>query len=283
MDFFDPEKVLANIKIKSNVDTNLRENTNQHLVKCKKCNDCGIYMEGEFAVPCTCIAQSSLDKKFKNCQIPRSMLAHSFENFNFKYYSAQIKEPNSKRSYLEIAKKTYRYAQEFAFDFVKGEIKEGLFIQGPIGSGKTFLACCIANHIIRRSNKAVLFVVVPDLLEKIKASYSNASNYTEYSLVEAASEVPLLIMDDLGAHNYTEWTKNKIYNIINYRVNNELPTIITTNLDLSGELSKLLGERTVSRIEQMCYPLWLIREFDIREVIRQEKINQHISGLRNGS
>lgn len=249
-------------------------------VKCGKCNDHGIYMNGEFALPCSCVTKKSLDKKFLNCQIPKAMLNHSFSNFNFNYYSDKIKEPLSQRSYLEIARKTFRYAQEFAVEFVKGQVKEGLLIQGPVGSGKTFLACGIANYIINHCDKAILFVVVPDLLEKIKASYSNTSGYTEFSLVESACEVPLLIMDDLGAHNYTDWTRNKIYNIINYRVNNELPTVITTNLELSGDLTKLLGERTVSRLEQMCYPLWLEREYDIREVIRQEKINQHISGLR---
>lgn len=277
MDFFDPETVLTNLK-NSNRSAG---NGNQSIKKaeCKKCNDRGIYMEGEFAVPCACVKRKLLEIKFKNCQIPKAMFNHSFTNFNFKYYSSVIKEPLSKRTYLEIAQKTYQYAQEFARDFVKGSAREGLLIQGQVGSGKTFLACCIANYVLQHSDQAVLFVVVPDLLEKIKASYSHASQYTEYSLVESACEVPLLIMDDLGAHSYTEWTRNKIYNIINYRLNHELPTIITTNLFLAGDLTELIGERTVSRIEQMCRPLWLERERDIREVLREEKAGQN-SGLR---
>ncbi|AEF94019.1 AAA ATPase [Desulfotomaculum nigrificans CO-1-SRB] len=278
MDFFDPIKVLNNMqsKLKSRDYAN-KENRD---VACPKCSDRGIYMEGDFAVPCQCVKQRALTKKFERCQIPQAMLNNSFDNFKFKYYSASLKEPLSQRTYLEIAQKTYRYAFDFAKAFVNDRVKEGLLIQGPVGSGKTFLACCIANYVLQNCEKAVLFVIVPELLEKIKASYSSTSEFTEYSLLETASEVPLLIMDDLGAHNYTEWTRNKIYNIINYRVNHELPTIITTNLDLSGDLSKLLGDRTVSRIEQMCYPLWLEREYDIREVIRQEKIAQHIAGLR---
>lgn len=276
MDFFDPERVLKQLANKRQPEKKAPSVT----VQCKKCEDRGLYMEGDYAVPCSCVQRKALENKFKNCQIPKSMLKHTFNNFKLTYYSSTLKEPLSQRTYLEIAQRTLQYAKDFAKNFVQGDPKEGLLIQGPVGSGKTFLACCIANYVLRNSDKAVLFVIVPDLLERIKASYSNAGNYTEYSLVEAACEVPLLIMDDLGAHNYTEWTKNKIYNIINYRVNQELPTIITTNLDLSDDLVKLVGERTVSRIEQMCYPLWLEREHDIREVIRQEKINQHISGLR---
>lgn len=276
MELFDPLRALNHIARSQKPG----KVTEMDTVKCEKCLDRGIYMDGYFAVPCTCVERKSLEHKFKNCQVPKAMLDHSFNKFNFKYYSTVMKEPLSQRTYHEIAQKTFRYAEEFAGAFVKGEEKEGLLIQGPVGSGKTFLACCIANYILQHSEKAVLFVIVPDLLEKIKASYSNHGQYTEYTLVEKASEVPLLIMDDLGAHNYTDWTQNKIYNIINHRVNNELPTVITTNLDLSGDLTRLLGERTVSRIEQMCYPVWLEREYNIREVIRQEKINQHITGLR---
>ncbi|SHK66131.1 ATP-binding protein [Desulforamulus aeronauticus] len=277
MDFFDPEKILKQM---SNRWSRQDDNVEIKSIQCEKCEDRGLYMEGEFAVPCICVQRKALENKFRNCQIPKSMLKHSFNNFKLSYYSPTVKEPLSKRTYLEIAQRTLHYAEDFAKAFVEGDVREGLLLQGQVGSGKTFLACCIANYVLQNSDKAVLFVIVPDLLEKIKASYSNVGNYTEYSLVEAACEVPLLIMDDLGAHNYTEWTKNKIYNIINHRVNQELPTIITTNLDVSDDLVKLVGERTVSRIEQMCYPLWLEREYDIREVIRQEKINQHISGLR---
>ncbi|AEG60104.1 ATP-binding protein [Desulforamulus ruminis] len=276
MEFFDP---LGILKQMTGTGTKANAESDKKTVECAKCQDRGIYMEGDFAVPCSCMAQKSLANKFKNCQIPKAMLGHSFDRFNFKYYSNSLKEPNSQRTYLEIAQKTFHYAREFARSFIRGEETEGLLIQGPVGSGKTFLACCIANFILQNCEKPILFIIVPDLLEKIKASYANPAYLAEHILVEAASEVPLLIMDDLGAHNYTEWTQNKIYNIINYRVNNQLPTVITTNLDLSGDLTKLLGERTVSRIEQMCYPLWLEREYNIREVIRQEKIAKHITGL----
>lgn len=271
MDYFNPKKIVKDLLKKQK--SNIIEQTMAKF-ECNRCQDRGIYMEGEFAVPCQCVKRKALENKFKNCQIPKSMLKHSFSNFKFNYYSNTIKEPLSKRTYLEIAQKTYQYAQEFARDFVKGKAYEGLLLQGPVGSGKTFLACCIVNHVLRNSDTEVLFVIVPDLLEKIKATYSNAGEYTEYSLVEAACEAPLLVMDDLGAHSYTDWTKNKLYNIINYRVNHELPTIITTNLFLAGDLTSLIGERTVSRIEQMCRPLWLERKRDIREILREEKAVQ---------
>jgi len=83
--------------------------------------------------------------------------------------------------------------------------------------------------------------------------------------------VPLLILDDLGAHNYTDWTRNKLFSIINYRLNYMLPTIITTNINLE-DLEHFLGERTTSRIIHMCHPYRLLVEVDIRvQLVSQGK------------
>ena len=133
-----------------------------------------------------------------------------------------------------------------------------------MGSGKTFLACCIANSLLAR-NKALLFAVVPDLLDQIKATYdtNKSKSVTESQLLDTAREVPLLILDDLGAHNYTDWTRNKIFSIINYRLNYLLPTVITSNINLE-DLEEHLGERTTSRILQMCRPYRLLVDVDIR-------------------
>jgi len=77
-------------------------------------------------------------------------------------------------------------------------------------------------------------------------------------------------VDDLGAHNYTDWAKNKLYTIINYRLNNRLPTLITSNLDLN-DLEQYLGQRTTSRIIQMCKFYRLLVETDIRMLMRRER------------
>src|SRR5690606_27907594 len=111
-----------------------------------------------------------------------------------------------------------------------------------------FLACAIANYVLSKG-KPVLFTVVPDLLDQIKATYDRSPlvDSDELAILEGARTVDLLILDDLGAHNYTQWTVNKIYSILNYRVNHQLPVVITTNLSLD-ELDIYLGERTTSRI-----------------------------------
>jgi DNA replication protein DnaC len=88
--------------------------------------------------------------------------------------------------------------------------------------------------------------------------------------VERARQAPLLVLDDLGAHNYTDWTRNKIYSIINYRLNHRLPVVATTNISPEN-LEGYLGERTTSRLLEMCRPYRLLVDLDIRAVQRKEK------------
>jgi len=89
-------------------------------------------------------------------------------------------------------------------------------------------------------------------------------------LMESARQTPLLILDDLGVNNYTEWSKNKIYSIVNYRLNHQLPVIVTTNIT-PEDLEEYLGERTTSRLLEMCKPYRLLVDMDIRTVRRREK------------
>jgi DNA replication protein DnaC len=100
------------------------------------------------------------------------------------------------------------------------------------------------------------------MLDELRASYSKNTT-SEIDLLDIARTVPVLILDDLGAHNYTEWTKNRIYSILNFRMNEQLPTVITSNLDFA-DMEAYLGDRTCSRLLQMCRAFRLTVEQDIR-------------------
>ncbi len=238
---------------------------------CPLCQDRGLIIseDGERAIPCNCMKQKRLLSRFKSAKLSQSMLACSFDQFSSKFYDKNSYEPNRGRSYYETAAIAYRQAKHFVAEAAMGNNPDGLLFTGNVGSGKTFLACCIANGLLEHGQE-VLFLVVPDLLDEIRATYDHETVTTEQELLETARKVKFLILDDLGAHNYTEWTRNKLYSIVNYRLNNQLPTIITTNLDLN-ELEQYLGDRTTSRIVQLCQILRLLVDTDIRIQKRNEK------------
>ncbi|BAF59191.1 MAG: ATP-binding protein [Pelotomaculum sp.] len=248
-------------------------------VNCGICGDRGIILKGEAAVPCSCVKKRAAEKLLRSSCLTGKLQNCTLNRFSFKYYAKDCLDPETGMSYLEMARLAYQAAKDFIRDFMENPCTDGLLFTGQVGSGKTFLACCIANALLD-SGQPVLFTVVPDLLDQIRSTYDparSADEVTEFDILEAARQVPLLILDDLGAHNYTEWTRNKIYSIINYRLNNRLPLIVTTNIKLD-DLEEYLGERTTSRLLEMCRPYRLMVELDIRAVQRKEKESRMLRG-----
>ncbi|MBO8129114.1 MAG: ATP-binding protein [Peptococcaceae bacterium] len=213
--------------------------------------------------------QRTLTRKLEAAHLSPQMRNFTFERFDLRYYSAFVYDEERSRSYLETARLALHTARNFVRSFLNNEAPEGILFTGPVGSGKTFLACCIVNAIVTSPGQQVLFVVVPDFLDQIRATYDDNNDYTEQQLLDSAKTIPLLVLDDLGAHHYSEWALQKIYSILNYRLNYSLPTIITTNISLD-EMQEHLGERTASRIVQLCRPVRLLVDVDIRIARRMQ-------------
>ena len=106
-----------------------------------------------------------------------------------------------------------------------------LILLGAYGCGKTHLAAAIANRAIERG-QPVLFVVVPDLLDHLRATYSPSSPVSYDQRFEEVRSAPLLILDDLGTQSSTQWAREKLFQILNHRYNTRLPTVITSNQGL---------------------------------------------------
>jgi DNA replication protein DnaC len=117
-------------------------------------------------------------------------------------------------------------AYRLAFDFAKSP--EGwLVFMGVTGCGKTHLAAAIVNYCYE-AGKPALFVVVPEFLDHLRSTFSPESKVSYDQFFESVKTAPLLVLDDFGEQSTTPWAKEKLYQVLNYRYNGRLPTIITT-------------------------------------------------------
>jgi DNA replication protein DnaC len=131
-----------------------------------------------------------------------------------------------------------------------------LLFTGTYGCGKTHLAVAIAHEVLRRGESA-LFVVVPDLLDHLRAAFGPSSETSFDERFETVRQTPLLILDDFGSQSATPWAKEKLFQLLNYRYTAQLPTVITTNLRLSeieARLRSRLADPDLSTVVPMTAP-----------------------------
>lgn len=130
------------------------------------------------------------------------------------------------------------------------EAGEGLYYSGGFGTGKTHLAISIAQEIIKKGNPVICMTAI-DLLAEIRRTYDKDRNVSEYQILQAYKETDLLIIDDLGKENCSEWAATMLYDIINDRYEQCLPTVITTNYndeDLINRLARKSNYETAGAI-----------------------------------
>ena len=114
----------------------------------------------------------------------------------------------------------------------------GLFIEGTSGTGKTHIAAAISMELLKQGY-SVIMQTQNDILATIKTAYDNYSDYSEDELSGRYKRVSLLVIDDLGKYPATVWGMATLYDIINYRYEEQLPTIITTNYNEDDLIKRL--------------------------------------------
>jgi len=124
-------------------------------------------------------------------------------------------------------------------------------LSGPSGSGKTHLAAAIVNERISHGYPA-FYVTTPDLLDHLRSTYNPSSEIAYDEFFEKVRNAPLLALDDLGVQTATPWAREKLDQLLTYRFNSELPTVIVTIMPATDMEERLRTRLTDSQLCQFC-------------------------------
>ena len=164
----------------------------------------------------------------------------TFETFNARG------RPNMPEQQQDSLERVYNLAREYAH-----HLQGWFFLQGGYGTGKTHLAAAIANECVS-FGVPTLFLTVPDLLDSLRFAYG-AEDVTFEERFDQIRSAPLLVLDDLGTQQATEWAREKLFQILNFRYINRLPLVVTTNQSLEeieGRIrSRLSDTEMVARVQ----------------------------------
>lgn len=125
-------------------------------------------------------------------------------------------------------------ALDAAVEWSRGAGKPWLFLHGGTGVGKSHLATAAASQALQ--SVPVLYRVVADLLAELRTAIAKERRdqveaLNSEDLVREYRDVPVLVLDDLGAHNQTDYAQDTIMRILGHRYVERMPTLITTNAD----------------------------------------------------
>jgi len=193
------------------------------------------------AYPCACLADDLARQRLARVRGSSNIAALGDMRFDTFTARAPGNSATSRRS-LEGALEAARVFAE--------EPAGWLVLHGGYGCGKTHLAAAIVNARLAAGGSA-LFVVVPDLLDDLRATFAPGSDTTYDQRFEAVRDAPLLVLDDLGTQAPTAWAGEKLFQLLNHRYSRRLPTVITTNHapeELDERLRSRLGDFEVVRV-----------------------------------
>ncbi len=226
---------------------------------CPHCQDTG-YANGKV---CACYQQLLREEACRHLSGLSSMKLTDFDEMSLSYYSDKV-DPQVGISPREQMQGILDYCRDYARAFTLDA--PSLLLLGATGTGKTHLSLAIAKQVTEQGYQVVYGSVQP-LLRKLESEhFGRAEGDSEHQLIDC----DLLILDDLGMEFDSAFTRVCLYNILNARLLEGKPTIISTNLSHSA-ISERYGEQIASRITGGFEPLLCVGE-DIRKLIRHRKM-----------
>lgn len=202
---------------------------------CSKCKDTGFVSTKK----CSCYKQKLVELYYENSDLKAILKQNNFDNFNIDLYPSRknLSDHITPRKNIEaIVSKSWNFIKDFSSS------SENLLFYGNPGTGKTFLSDCIAKELLDRG-----FLVVYRTSESLIQDLKNIRFNSDDDLEDLLINCDLLIIDDLGSEQITDFSKTELFNLLNRKLLNRKKMLISTNCDLE-ELLKVYSERISSRL-----------------------------------
>lgn len=185
----------------------------------------------------------------------------------------EIKEAKIKDIYTDDKNRqsVIKWILNYIKEYKKGNYGKGLYLHGNFGCGKTYLIAAMMNELAKNGVKSVI-VYWPEYLRNLKDSFQSSANDEFKNKFNEVKYSKLLLIDDLGAEGVTSWSRDEILGtILQYRMQESLPTFITSNLNIkeledhlsittNNKSEKVKAVRIIERIKQLTVDTEMIGE-----------------------
>ncbi|MFY4709932.1 ATP-binding protein [Burkholderia glumae] len=187
--------------------------------------------------------QARIEQRLDRAGIPVRFRDRTFENF--------VADTEPKRAALRVAR-------EFADAFPE-HLKNGTTIvfSGKPGTGKSHLAIAAAMVVMQRHT--AMYINALDMIRMVRATWRRDSEVSESTVLADLSSVALLVIDEVGMQYGTEGEQVILFDVINRRYRDLMPTILLTNLGVKG-MKEFLGERSFDRTREG--GIWVAFDWD---------------------
>lgn len=266
------KKLINTLKIKENIAykyTSKFENTICELNNCSKCkslNACQNKVEGMVYYPS--VNGNAVDFNYVACKYKKQDIKEKEEvKSQFFEMPYEIKIARMADIDTKDAKriKIIKWLDSFYEDYKSGKECKGLFLHGSFGCGKTYLISALLNELSSQGYSSVI-IYYPELLRSLKESFVNDDFKNRMNEIKLCN---LLLIDDLGAETTTSWNRDEILGtILQYRMDNKLPTFFTSNLNIeeledhfklnNTSEEQIKSKRIMERIKQISIDMELI-------------------------
>ena len=227
---------------------------------CKRCGDTG-YVNGAM---CDCYRRLLQEEACNTLSGLSAMRLTDFGSMRLDYYD-NVVDSKLGVSPREQMKTVIDYCRDYAAAFDLSN--DSLLLQGGTGLGKTHLCLAIARGVTEQGFGVVYGSVQP-LIRRLEAEhFGREQGDSENQLISC----DLLVLDDLGMEFDTPFSRACIYNILNARLLEGRPTVVSTNLSFAA-LKERYGDQIASRISGGFVPLFCVGS-DIRQIIRRQSLN----------